>query len=65
MFDDIYMYCNCYKRIGRPVTFECFDNIEKANFNKKEINGETKTLKILSLMPYYLKYFTISRCFNK
>ena len=65
MFDDIYNYCNCYKRVGRPVTFECFDTIEKANLNKKEINGEIKTIKILNLMPYYLKHFTIDRCFNK
>jgi hypothetical protein len=63
MFDDIYMYCNCYKKIDRPVTFECFDTIEKANLNKKNINGKTKTLEIFKHMPYYLKYFTVKRQF--
>ncbi len=65
MFDDIYNYCNCYKKIGRPVSFECFDTIEKANQNIKNTNSEIKTIKILKYMPHYLQYFTINRCFKK
>ncbi len=64
MFDDIYNYCNCYKKIGRHVSFECFDTIDKAKENIRTNNVETKTIKILKYMPHYLQYFIINRCFK-